>query len=193
MGVVQCKNLVSTSPPVELESGSYRTVVKGLPVRRTLAGFVVGLAMLSPADHAVTAAQQTRVLVLYSTRRSAQIAVVGDRELPRVLEGGWLRARLTLNISTWRGSRPAYQSDFHDFPDEIQRCGSTSSSRCRTRPQFIRCSGASCLRRGRIFGELSPPGACRTRRRDRQLQLRHGGAGGRTATRSPAGVRRQRC
>jgi signal transduction histidine kinase len=40
-----------------------------------------------PAD-TVTAQDQKQVLVLYSTRRDAQIATVGDRELPRILGDG---------------------------------------------------------------------------------------------------------
>src|SRR4051794_24952735 len=31
---------------------------------------------------------QKQVLVLYATRRDAQIAVIGDREIPRVLDAG---------------------------------------------------------------------------------------------------------
>lgn len=36
---------------------------------------------------AIAGSRQKRVLVLYSTRRDAQLAIVGDRELPRILEG----------------------------------------------------------------------------------------------------------
>jgi signal transduction histidine kinase len=43
---------------------------------------------LHPVDTARSADRQKQVLVLYSTRRDAQIAVVGDRELPRILGKG---------------------------------------------------------------------------------------------------------
>src|SRR5207247_1606484 len=41
---------------------------------------------------ALVAADQKQVLVLYSTRRDAQIAVVRDRELPNTLEAGLQQA-----------------------------------------------------------------------------------------------------
>jgi signal transduction histidine kinase len=41
-----------------------------------------------PVDAAPGAAGQKQVLVVYSTRRDAQASVVGDRELPRILEDG---------------------------------------------------------------------------------------------------------
>jgi signal transduction histidine kinase len=50
------------------------------------------LVMTALADLAVAnaawAQRQKQVLVLYSTRRDAEIVVVGDRELPKVLENG---------------------------------------------------------------------------------------------------------
>jgi signal transduction histidine kinase len=46
--------------------------------------------MLAPAPSAVSTAddRQRQVLVVYSTRRDAQIALVGERDLPRLLEDG---------------------------------------------------------------------------------------------------------
>ena len=49
--------------------------------------FLVLLEFVRP-ECAWTAQQQKQVLVLYSTRRDAQIAIVGERELPRILESG---------------------------------------------------------------------------------------------------------
>jgi signal transduction histidine kinase len=54
-------------------------------VRRTLSIVAVTIACW-PCDAVWAAAEQKRVLVLYSTRRDAQIAIVGDREMPRILE-----------------------------------------------------------------------------------------------------------
>jgi signal transduction histidine kinase len=49
---------------------------------------MVTAAALGPVEIASAADRQKQVLVLYSTRRDAQIVVVGDRELPRILEKG---------------------------------------------------------------------------------------------------------
>ena len=46
------------------------------------------LAWLWPSGPAWAAARQSRVLVLYSTRPDAQIAVLGERDLPRLLDDG---------------------------------------------------------------------------------------------------------
>ena len=50
-------------------------------------GIAVLLAVAYPAA-AYLALEQKAVLVLYATRRDAQIAVLGDRELPRLIETG---------------------------------------------------------------------------------------------------------
>ena len=58
-----------------------------------------------------------QVLVLYSTRRDAQIATVGDRELPRILEQG-LGGPLDYYsefIDLARFPDPEYQAGFRDF------------------------------------------------------------------------------
>jgi len=49
---------------------------------------VVALLVQNPLDVAWAAGVQKKVLVLYSTRRDAQISVVGDREMPRILDQG---------------------------------------------------------------------------------------------------------
>jgi signal transduction histidine kinase len=62
-------------------------------------------------------AEQKQVLVLYSTRREQPIAVVGDRELPRLLREG-LPEGLdyhTEYIDVWRFPGPAYQTALRDF------------------------------------------------------------------------------
>ena len=43
------------------------------------------LACLWPSASVSAADGQTRVLVLYSTRPDAQIAIIGERDLPRIL------------------------------------------------------------------------------------------------------------
>ena len=76
--------------------------------------------LVSAAGLAETAWAQTdqkRVLVLYSTRRDAQIAVVGDRELPRLLEQG-LPTGLDYYsefIDRSRFSQTDYHAAFRDF------------------------------------------------------------------------------
>ena len=52
------------------------------------------------------AEEQKRVLVLYAARRDAQIAIVGDRELPRLLGRGFRQASTTTpNIWIWSGRK----------------------------------------------------------------------------------------
>ena len=63
------------------------------------------------------AADQTRVLVLYAARRDAQIAIVGDRELPLLLERG-LPAGLDYYseyLDLVRSEDPTYQAGFRDY------------------------------------------------------------------------------
>src|SRR5262245_3502690 len=72
-----------------LQADSRDRLVTG-PLRRVsprwlLPGFVL-LMELGLANFAL--AQQKQVLVLYSTRRDAQIALIGERELPRILDKG---------------------------------------------------------------------------------------------------------
>ena len=66
---------------------------------------------------ALAANHQRQVLVLYSTRRDAQIAIVGERELPRVLDAG-LGGNLDYYseyIDRARIPDPAYQVSLRDF------------------------------------------------------------------------------
>ena len=61
--------------------------------------------------------RQKEVLALYSTRRDAQIAVVGDREMSRILErslpGGV--DYYSEHLDQARFTNPSYQQAFHDF------------------------------------------------------------------------------
>jgi signal transduction histidine kinase len=75
------------------------------------------LVLLCLLDVTVGARQQKEVLVLYATRRDAQIAVVGDRELPRVIEQG-LDDGLDYYsefLDQARVSQPQYQEAFAQF------------------------------------------------------------------------------
>jgi hypothetical protein len=63
------------------------------------------------------AAQAKEVLVLYSTRRDARLSVVGDRELPRILEQG-LSQDLDFYseyLDLARSNRAEYLRGFRDF------------------------------------------------------------------------------
>lgn len=56
--------------------------------RRPMVAALVVLACLATAAAADAQGQDKQVLVLYSTRPDAQLSIVGERELPRVLETG---------------------------------------------------------------------------------------------------------
>ena len=80
---------------------------------------LIAIAIEAFACVAVSWAQdrQRQVLVLYSTRRDAQIVIVGDRELPRILEQG-----LPLGLDYYsefieqaRFTQTDYQRAFRDF------------------------------------------------------------------------------
>jgi signal transduction histidine kinase len=59
---------------------------------------------------------QKQVLVLYSTRRDAQIVAIGERELPRILEKGLGRLDYYSEyIDEARFPDPAYQEAFRNF------------------------------------------------------------------------------
>src|SRR5277367_2669840 len=78
---------------------------------------IAAAAILGPVGAAYAADGQKQVLVLYSTRRDAQIAIIGDRELPRVLGeglGGGLDYYAEY-IDSARFPDPQYQTAFNDF------------------------------------------------------------------------------
>jgi signal transduction histidine kinase len=84
---------------------------------RSLGPIVVTFVQLGMADSASAADRQKQVLVLYSTRRDAQIAIIGDRQLPRLLDVG-LQGRLDYYsefIDFGRFSHLEYQDAFRDF------------------------------------------------------------------------------
>ena len=65
---------------------------------------------------AAWAQPQKQVLVVYSTRRDAQIVAIGERELPRILEDGLGRLDYYSEyIDDARFSDRAYQDAFRDF------------------------------------------------------------------------------
>jgi signal transduction histidine kinase len=68
-------------------------------------------------DVSTLAAQQKQVLVVYSTRRDAQVAVLGDRDLPQILERG-LGSSVDfyseyIDLSRFR--EPGYEAAFSRF------------------------------------------------------------------------------
>lgn len=78
---------------------------------------VLILAGLGLPDSSWAADRQKQVLVLYSTRRDAQIAVVGDRDLPRILDAGLPEGLdyYSEYIDQGRFPDPEYQLAFRDF------------------------------------------------------------------------------
>jgi len=72
----------------------------------------LGLVGLASAD-----GRQKQVLVLYSTRRDAQIAVLGERDLPPLLDAGVPEGvdYYSEYIDQVRFSQPDYEAAFRDF------------------------------------------------------------------------------
>jgi len=94
-----------------------RTSFACLQFRRWVLASVIVCAVL-PVETASAAARQEQVLVLYATRRDAQLAVVGDRELPRILDDGLPEDDLDYYsefIDQARFSEIDYLSAFSDF------------------------------------------------------------------------------
>ncbi len=98
-----------------------RLLILTMPYRSRALSFSRALALVVLAELALEgaawAADQKRVLVLYSTRRDAQIVVVGERELPDILERG-LSGGLDYYseyIDQARFPDPDYQSGLRDF------------------------------------------------------------------------------
>src|SRR4051812_20050685 len=96
--------------------------MRGLLYRRPSARWLwaLAIALLELAGpQAVQAAQeaQPQVLILYSTRRDAEIATMVDRELPRIISeglGGPLD-HYSEYIDLSRFPDPKYQAGFRDF------------------------------------------------------------------------------
>lgn len=89
--------------------------VLNAPRLQLVAGLVALVALASAVP--VEAAGQKRALVLYSTRRDAQIVALGERELPRILEEGLNEGLDYYSEYFDRGRFPddAYQNAFRDF------------------------------------------------------------------------------
>ena len=86
-------------------------------VIRIAAAAAAALAYAAPAAPAGTQDEHKEVLVLYSTRRDAQFSVVGEAELPRILDAG-LDRNLDYYpefIDLTRFPDPAYKQAFRDF------------------------------------------------------------------------------
>jgi len=94
-----------------------RTWPRALDFRRWLLLLTAASAILGSVEAARTQDHQTRVLVLYSTRRDAQIAMVGDRELPRILEQGMPQGfdYYSEYLDRARFPDPDYHAAFLDF------------------------------------------------------------------------------
>jgi signal transduction histidine kinase len=75
------------------------------------------LAALAPASSAWAAERQKQVLVLYSTRRDAQIAIIGEREVPRILDQALPEGvdYYSEHIDRARFPDSARQAPFRDF------------------------------------------------------------------------------
>lgn len=87
------------------------------PTLRCLASAVGICVGLAADDISHAQGRQKEVLTLYSTRRDSQISVVGDREIPRILEQR-LPGELDYyseHLDQSRFSDPSYERAFHDF------------------------------------------------------------------------------
>jgi signal transduction histidine kinase len=73
--------------------------------------------MISADASAALAAQQKQVLVVYSTRRDAQVSVLGDRDIPQLLEEGLGESIdfYSEYIDISRSLDPGYQKAFTNF------------------------------------------------------------------------------
>jgi signal transduction histidine kinase len=86
-------------------------------VGRCLLAALIMLAPFAPAATADAQSGQKRVLVLYSTRRDGQFSIVGERDLPRMLD---IDGSRTLDyyaefLDLARSPDPSYRTAFRDF------------------------------------------------------------------------------
>lgn len=93
-----------------------RTVVQRLIRARWLL-FFLAIAELGWIASAQTPLRQKQVLVLYSTRRDSQIAIIGERELPKVLDDGLPQDLdyYSEYIDQGRFPDPSYKAAVRDF------------------------------------------------------------------------------
>src|SRR3954454_10616086 len=87
------------------------------PLRGWLLAVLIVLAPFALAAAAYAQTGQKRVLVLYSTRRDGQFSIIGQRELPRILDVG---PSPNLDyyaefIDLARSFEPGYRTTFRDF------------------------------------------------------------------------------
>lgn len=98
---------------------SYRRIWRIIRIAAAAAAtlVLVVLTYAGPAAAAGTQDEHKEVLVLYSTRRDAQFSIVGEAELPRILDAG-LDRNLDYYpefIDLTRFPDPAYKQAFRDF------------------------------------------------------------------------------
>src|SRR5947209_4311893 len=88
-----------------------------LSARRCLRATVLLLTSFAWTDSAAAADRQKQVLILHSVRRDAQISVVVDRDLPRLLDAGLGEGQdyYAEYIDAARFTDPEYQLAFRDF------------------------------------------------------------------------------
>ena len=94
-----------------------RLSTAGLKACTTINLLIAVAAGVLVPSHLALAQDQKQVLVLYSNRRDAQIVAVGDRELPRILNGGHPDGvdYYSEVIDQIRMSRTDYVAAFRDF------------------------------------------------------------------------------
>src|SRR3954470_15108306 len=87
------------------------------PLRCWLLASMIAVGPLALAATAYGQTGQRRVLVLYSTRRDGQFSIIGERDLPRILEAG-----RDHNLDYYaefvdlaRAPEPDYRMAFSDF------------------------------------------------------------------------------
>src|SRR4051812_19577175 len=87
------------------------------PLRFWLLAALVVLGPFALAATADAQTGQTRVLVLYSTRRNGQFSIIGERELPRLLDVAPSRILDSYAefIDLARSPEPGYKAAFRDF------------------------------------------------------------------------------
>lgn len=90
---------------------------RGVLASRWMLVIIVLLCELLPAGAAWAADEHKRVLVLYSTRRDAEFSVIGEGELPKILDIGLKRDLDYYSefIDVTRFPDPTYRDAFRDF------------------------------------------------------------------------------
>jgi signal transduction histidine kinase len=83
----------------------------------SLAGVCANLALCGGADAAAGGTGQKHILVLHASRRDAQISILADRELPKLIEAGLSRPLdyYSEYIDLARFSEPGYEDVLRDF------------------------------------------------------------------------------